>query len=372
MAWRVLDAQGREVSPAAHQPDAQPADHWNRMDPTRENGIGGWGFEAGLHKTNRSGLLDLRTRAWKLLPGRYSLACTFTIKDGKLPEGAWVGELEVPPVSFEVFPSRSFEEVKTEVERIRKSHPKGGEALWRALAELAVPGTSLAQLEVVLPPVGTPLKERNAMAISGAAGTLYYLVDRNFGVRTSIAERDDLAIRTESGIRPDMVLVERATVVRVRGEPAQRAALLRKHIAGFRMYVQLGGPKDLKFPSFTFRVDGLEDGAAPPISISRSEVAAIVEHLATDGFFEAAQDVGIGGFGGWEPYPTGPCCILYVQAGDVWNHYSFTENLGWNAKMVQRLEGLRKVLDGDAAKAMDGVLKALEPLKRKWEGRQVP
>jgi hypothetical protein len=42
-------------------------------------------------------------------------------------------------------------------------------------------------------------------------------------------------------------------------------------------------------------------------------------------------------------------------------------NLGWGLPLLRRLDGLRKVLDGDAAKGMDTLLGRLSGLRAQWE-----
>ena len=53
----------------------------------------------------------------------------------------------------------------------------------------------------------------------------------------------------------------------------------------------------------------------------------------------------------------------------AWNHgMSFVfVDLGWNLKTREQLQSLRKVLEGDAAKAMDGLLKQLTPQPKAWD-----
>ena len=62
--------------------------------------------------------------------------------------------------------------------------------------------------------------------------------------------------------------------------------------------------------------------------------------------------------------PKGPTYSLIVNGPPQLLLY---EPLGWDLKMLGHLDALRKVLDGDTAKAMDKVLKALEPQRKKWQ-----
>ena len=51
---------------------------------------------------------------------------------------------------------------------------------------------------------------------------------------------------------------------------------------------------------------------------------------------------------------------------------NFHEDLGWGLPMLKRLDGLRKVLDGDAAKEMDLLLGRLSGLRKQWEKETPP
>ena len=44
-----------------------------------------------------------------------------------------------------------------------------------------------------------------------------------------------------------------------------------------------------------------------------------------------------------------------------------TEHWGWNRDLVRRLDALRKVLDGNAGKAMDFLIGRLAGHRREWE-----
>jgi hypothetical protein len=57
-----------------------------------------------------------------------------------------------------------------------------------------------------------------------------------------------------------------------------------------------------------------------------------------------------------------PSYSLSVRAGDL----RLTENLGWGLDMLKWLDGLRKALEGDAAKAMDTLLGRLYGHRREW------
>ena len=63
------------------------------------------------------------------------------------------------------------------------------------------------------------------------------------------------------------------------------------------------------------------------------------------------------------PDPKMPGYTMQVDVGQV----VFYDDLGWGLPMLKRLDGLRKVLDGDAATQMDFLLGRLAGHRREWE-----
>ncbi len=97
-------------------------------------------------------------------------------------------------------------------------------------------------------------------------------------------------------------------------------------------------------------------------SLTPKEAANIIDHLAKEGFLAQAENV----IGKDIAPPQGPAYTLTLFGAERTKLYQV---LGWDLKMLRRLEGLRKVLakDSDAGKAMDKLLKALEPQRKKWQ-----
>ena len=96
-------------------------------------------------------------------------------------------------------------------------------------------------------------------------------------------------------------------------------------------------------------------------AIDRKQAEKIIAHLLAEGFL--ANSALRGGFTSYAA-PKGPVCTLEAHS---WNKaIYFYEDLGWGPKMVSRLDGLRKVLDGDAAKAMDVLLGRFEGHRSLW------
>ncbi|MBM4039992.1 MAG: hypothetical protein FJ290_15925, partial [Planctomycetes bacterium] len=104
------------------------------------------------------------------------------------------------------------------------------------------------------------------------------------------------------------------------------------------------------------------------VQIGKQEAEKLIDHLEAIGFFGRAKNVMGKGFG-----YTPPACVVKVW-GSVESlpdgrRYPqlLTENLGWDLKMLAKLDAIRKVLDGDAAKAMDQLLAQLEPQRKEWQ-----
>ncbi|MCY2931625.1 MAG: hypothetical protein NTV86_19460 [Planctomycetota bacterium] len=87
------------------------------------------------------------------------------------------------------------------------------------------------------------------------------------------------------------------------------------------------------------------------------QLTRLLKHLRAAGFFQRAV--------GWEALDISsrqPCYVIRVMHGQS----QYYESLGWGLPMLQRLEALRKHLDGDPANAMDKLLTALEPKRHEW------
>ena len=146
--------------------------------------------------------------------------------------------------------------------------------------------------------------------------------------------------------------------------PTERAKLLKKHIGQFTLAIRYYGrqDKDKPYYSLTLRVPVVGDTRTsiwPAVQISKPQTENIIEHLDRTGILAAAGNLHNKGFAP----PKGPTYALTITGP---NELRLYEPLGWDLKMLKRLDALRKVLDGDAAKAMDTLLKALEPQRKIW------
>jgi hypothetical protein len=92
--------------------------------------------------------------------------------------------------------------------------------------------------------------------------------------------------------------------------------------------------------------------------ITEAQAGRIIDYLAVEGMLDQARSIE-------PPNPPfepaqRPAYVLKLS-----DHYA--QDLGWGLPMLERIEGLRKVLDGNAAKAMDQWQERLAEQRRAWE-----
>lgn len=97
--------------------------------------------------------------------------------------------------------------------------------------------------------------------------------------------------------------------------------------------------------------------------ISPEQRLTIIDYLAAEGFLDNALAYDMA-----NPQYKGQTMIVRVY----WGKGFYDENLGWNLKMLNRLDELRKVLDGDAGTAMDKFLVQFVAQRRAWETASQP
>jgi len=149
----------------------------------------------------------------------------------------------------------------------------------------------------------------------------------------------------------------------VKADPApERAKELKADLDTFFLEVRYWGDQDKPFYNAIFQAGELM-GEYPPYveaaRVSKEQAERILGVLAEDGFLALAERTPTAGM----PTPAGPCYILTVRekgTGELWR------NLGWDGAMLRRLDGLRKAVDGDAAKALDTLLGRMSGLRKAW------
>jgi len=141
-------------------------------------------------------------------------------------------------------------------------------------------------------------------------------------------------------------------------ETGERVKALKADLGSFALRLVYSGQQDKPFYVLVLHVGPVEEKSQPffqVVTITEAQASRIIDHLAADGFLSQAGPPVRGG--------VEPCYILTVQSKAAG---AMAENLGWDARMLARLDGLRSVMDGDAATAMDFLLGRLSGLRQMW------
>jgi len=156
-----------------------------------------------------------------------------------------------------------------------------------------------------------------------------------------------------------------------KGPAAARLKALKGSIRNFTLRLAYHGPQDKPFYELQLDTAPRTDKDKPPgeplkgpflraVSITPAQAARIVDHLAESLFLDRSADAARNE----PPKPKEPCYMLRVSSG---KDTDLREDLGWDAKMIETLQALGKVLEGEAAKAMDMVLQRLSGLQKQWQ-----
>jgi hypothetical protein len=143
---------------------------------------------------------------------------------------------------------------------------------------------------------------------------------------------------------------------------ANRDQTLKATIDSFQMELAYEGEQGKPFYCLRLAVPvaatGQDNSFCRCIQISEAHAHRIRDHLKEDGFLSSARE-------GDLPAGSAPKSryVLRVQSEKL----QLVEDLGWNLAMLRRLDGLRTVLEGDAASAMDLLLGRLSGVRRVME-----
>jgi hypothetical protein len=136
---------------------------------------------------------------------------------------------------------------------------------------------------------------------------------------------------------------------------------LKASVKTFQLELRYNGPEDKPFYRLTLDVLPSGRNRNNPFyrfaQISEAEAKRVIDQLAADGFLTDASDLANDKVPIFRP-PNKPGYTLTVTG--------LYQDLGWGLPMLKRLDGLRKVLDGDAAKEMDLLLGRLSGFRRPW------
>ena len=141
-----------------------------------------------------------------------------------------------------------------------------------------------------------------------------------------------------------------------------RTKELKAGIKTFRLELNYNGQQDKPFYRLVLSMPPIGCDRSNPfyrlVQVSEERAGKIIDHLGGDGFLTKAVDLRNKRL----PRPTMPGYTLTVG--------NFYEDLGWDLPMLKRLDRLREVVDGDAAKAMDLLLGRLSGWRKEWEKRR--
>ena len=141
---------------------------------------------------------------------------------------------------------------------------------------------------------------------------------------------------------------------------------LKAAVKSFRLRLDYNGQERKPFYRFTLSVppvgDNPKEPFSPQVQVTEEQAKKVIDFLAADGFLDQADDLEPGAIKK-HPAPTMPGYTMKVDTAQV----VFCDDLGWGLAMLKRLDGLRKVLDGDAAKQMDFILGRLAGHRKGWE-----
>jgi hypothetical protein len=145
---------------------------------------------------------------------------------------------------------------------------------------------------------------------------------------------------------------------------AGRARQLEANVKLFKLQLIYNGQSDKPFYHALLSV--------PPIGVKRSspfylqaritedQAKKLIGYLANEGFLDRADEIPLSDRAVREAKPG---YTIMVSAGWV----SFDEELGWDLPMLKRLDGLKNVLEGDAAKQVETFLARLAGQRKQWE-----
>jgi hypothetical protein len=106
--------------------------------------------------------------------------------------------------------------------------------------------------------------------------------------------------------------------------------------------------------------------------LTEAQAKKLIDYLAAEGFLQQAVELGKQEVPDRDPYEK--CYTIQVSTQKLhldedrgWvPALQLHEDLGWGPATLKRLDGLRRALDGEAARAMDSFLAGLADDRNKW------
>jgi hypothetical protein len=126
------------------------------------------------------------------------------------------------------------------------------------------------------------------------------------------------------------------------------------------------GDQDKPYYNLTLTVPGVshdnKNAFYPEVQIAEEQAQRIIEYLATEGFLDQADDLKPRAV---EKFPASPMPGYSMNV--TTEQIIFSGDLGWKMPMLNRMERLRKIMDGEAAKQMDFLLGRMAGHRTEWE-----
>jgi len=142
---------------------------------------------------------------------------------------------------------------------------------------------------------------------------------------------------------------------------AKRAATLKANVKDFQIGLSYVGDSDKPYYSLLLSVPKVDVKQADAFFLvaqrSEDQALKIIAYLKESGILERAFEKGDA-----VKLPQ-PSYRLIVIAGDL----HLTASLGWDRDTLKSLDGLKKVLDGNAAKEMETLLGRLAGHRKEWD-----
>ena len=207
-------------------------------------------------------------------------------------------------------------------------------------------------------------------------GYLVYAYDQGEQLKTNICTRtrvlahakEDLEALGE-GKAVDAGSATAPPATRPSHQATGRAKALKAAVKNFALVLSYTGPQDKPYYDLNLHVAPMHilqnDAFHLYVQITEGEAVKVIDYLATDGFLGRATDPSNGA--DHQAVLIGPVYLLTTLAESPTGRTEFYENLGWDMKMLGRLDGLRAVLDGEAAKQIDVLLGRLVGERKAWE-----
>jgi predicted secreted protein len=158
------------------------------------------------------------------------------------------------------------------------------------------------------------------------------------------------------------IVVGGRPAVAVSKKAAALAKLFKADIAKFTLDIRYFGPQDKPYYQLTLGTEKTKDRDSPFRPVARltpNAARKIIDCLTADGYFDRAKDTAPMRMA----MPKGPTYTLWVSGGKGCQLY---ESIGWDSKMLARLDALAGALDGDAGKNMTLLLDRLSGCRKKW------